>query len=179
MRDYIRNPQIGNNKIPVDIVLAPEWWNQHEKISFDRDYFFHPLRRIEDEQKMEKALYERWGRYGLGNRHPDIRPEIGAVHLAAGFLLSEMMGCQVIYSENHPPNVISQNREDFLLDLDAAFSSKSFKDFESLLEKLKEKYGYLCGDVNWSGILNLAMDLRGENIFIDMITQPDDTKKLF
>ena len=43
--------------LPVDIVLAPEWWNKHTGITFDRDFFFHPLKRIESEQKMEKVLY--------------------------------------------------------------------------------------------------------------------------
>ena len=54
------------HKIPVDIVLAPEWWNKHTGITFDSDFFFHPLKRVESEQRMEKELYERWGKYGLG-----------------------------------------------------------------------------------------------------------------
>ena len=33
---------------------------------FDEDFFFHPAKRVEVERKMEQALYERWGRYGLG-----------------------------------------------------------------------------------------------------------------
>ncbi len=97
--------------IPVDIVLAPEWWFKHTGITFDRDFFFHPLKRVESEQRMEKELYERWGKYGLGAHKDNVRPEIGAVHLAAGFMLSEMLGCEVKYTENHPPAVIAANKE--------------------------------------------------------------------
>ena len=162
--------------LPVDIVLAPEWWNKYEGISFDEDFFFHPTRRVESEKKMEKALYERWGKYGFGLQKDEERPEIGAVHLASGFLLSEILGCDVDYTENHPPQVIAANREDFNLDIEKAFKTPTFKKFESMLEKLKIKYGYLSGDVNWSGILNIAMDIKAESIFMDMLLQPDETK---
>lgn len=173
------NKLLGDKLLPVDIVLAPEWWNKHEGISFDKDFFFHPARRVEDEQKMEKVLYERWGKYGLGLMKDEKCPEVGAVHLASGFLLSEMLGCNVDYTENHPPQVISAKRDDFKLDPDNVFKSNHFKKFESMLEKLKSKYGYLSGDVNWSGILNIALDIRAESLFMDMLMQPEETKEYF
>lgn len=162
---------LNNNsttKLPVDIVLAPEWWYKNTGITFDRDFFFHPLKRVESEQRMEKELYERWGKYGLGADKDSKRPEIGAVHLAAGFFLSDIMGCRVEYTDNHPPLVHCNNREELEVDVDAAFKTKSFKDFEDMCDKLKTKHGYLTGDVNWGGILNIAMDLRGQQFFLDM-----------
>lgn len=167
------------HKIPVDIVLAPEWWNKNTGITFDRDFFFHPLKRVESEQRMEKELYERWGKYGLGEHKDTERPEIGAVHLAAGFLLSEMVGCEVRYTENHPPAVLAANKEKLELDVEAAFHSKVYKDFLDLTEKLKAKYGYLTGDVNWGGVLNIAMDLRGDQIMIDLLMSPEEVKSYF
>lgn len=149
-------------KIPVDIVLSHEWWNKKTGITFDRDFFFHPLKRVESEQRMEKELYDRWGKYGLGADKDNAKPEIGAVHLAAGYILSEMVGCEVKYSESHPPAVLAANREILEVDAEAAFQSKAYKDFVALTEKLKSKYGYLTGDVNWGGELNIAMDLRGD-----------------
>ena len=171
------NKLLGDKLLPVDIVLAPEWWNRHEGISFDKDFFFHPARRVEDEQKMEKILYDRWGKYGFGLLKNDQRPEVGAVHLASGFLLSEMLGCDVEYTENHPPQVISAKRDDLKLNPDDAFKSDPFKKFESMLEKLKSKYGYLSGDVNWGGIFNIALDIRAESILMDMLMQPEETKE--
>jgi hypothetical protein len=166
-------------KIPVDIVLAPEWWHKHTGITFDRDFFFHPLKRVESEQRMEQELYERWGKYGLGADKDTKRPEIGAVHLAAGYMLSEMLGCDVKYSEDHPPAVVAANRETLEIDLDAPFRSKVYKDFVNLTESLEAKYGYLTGDVNWGGVLNIAMDLRGDQIMMDLMMSPDEVKKYF
>jgi hypothetical protein len=173
------NPLLGNKILPVDIVLAPEWWNANEGITFDRDFFFHPLKRVEVEQKMEKVLYDRWGQFGLGEAHAEARPEIGAVHLAAGYLLSEMMGCRVDYTEAHPPQVIAAHRDDLSLDTEVVFKSDAFRSVQNLWDELKKKHGYLTGDINWGGILNLAMDLRGENIFLDMMITPEETQEYF
>lgn len=177
--NFKSNPQLGNNILPVDIVLLPEWWNKNEAITFDRDFFYHPLKRVEEEQHMEKVLYERWGKFGLGKHKDQARPEIGAVHLAAGYLLSEMMGCEVNYSEAHPPQVLATHQELASMNIDQAFKSAAFKQTENLIESLKYKYGYLTGDINWGGILNIAMDLRGEDIFVDMMTSPDEVIDYF
>lgn len=169
----------ASRNLPVDIILAPEWWNKNTGITFDRDFFFHPLKRVESEQKMEKILYERWGGYGLGADKDTARPEIGAVHLAAGYFLSEIMGCKVEYSEDHPPAVNCNNREDLKVDVEGAFKTKVYKDFEVLCDALKVKYGYLTGDVNWGGILNIALDICGQQLFLDMAMEGKKVQVLF
>ena len=165
--------------LPVDIVLAPEWWYKHTGISFDKDFFFHPGRRIESEQKMEKVLYEKWGKYGIGGEYETQKPEIGAVHLASGYLISEMLGCTVDYKENSPPVVLPAYQEKENIDIDKAFKSEAFRRLLQLMKELKKRRGYLTGDVNWSGILNIALDLKGEKLFLDMSLKEQQTKKYF
>jgi hypothetical protein len=173
------NPFNLERPLPVDIVLSPSWWYKHTGITFDEDFFYHPIRRVEAEQKMEQVLYEKWGQFGLGADRGDTKPEIGAVHLAAGFMISEMLGCDVRYEQNNPPQVIPASREDLILSEEDPFHTDAFKRFESLLEKLHEKHGYLSGDVNWGGILNIALDLRGQELFVDMYENPDDVHQFF
>lgn len=173
------NPFNLKHPLPVDIVLAPAWWHKHIGVTFDEDFFYHPLRRVEVEQQMEKVLYEKWGQFGLGADRDKERPEVGAVHLAAGFLISEMLGCDVKYEENNSPQVIPAHRENLIISTEDPFQSDAFKRFESLVEKLKKKYGYLSGDVNWGGILNIALDLRGQDLFIDMLENPQDIHQFF
>jgi hypothetical protein len=176
---YQYNPSLEKLLLPVDIVLAPEWWNKHIGMTFDADFFFHPSRRVDDEQRMEKILYERFGKFGLGQHKDAKRPEIGAVHLAAGFVLSEMFGCKINYTEAHPPQVVPAAREDLTINENDVFSSESYKKLTKLFEVMKGKYGFLTGDINWGGILNLALDVRGENIFMDMMMTPDDVRTYF
>ena len=166
--------------LPVELVFSPQWWNRETGITFDRDFFFHPARRVEDERKMEQHLYEKWGGYGLGADRNTARPELGAVHLASGYLLSEMLGCKTEYFEAAPPLVSCRDMES--LDsrpVKEAFGSPSFKAFDRLREELVAKYGYVTGDVNWSGILNLAIDLRGQELFIDMNEERENCAAFF
>ncbi|MHC4638254.1 MAG: uroporphyrinogen decarboxylase family protein [Planctomycetota bacterium] len=170
----------SNNPIlPADIVLAPAWWFHNEGMTFDEDFFYNPAKRVEAERKMEQVLYERWGNYGLGQDRDKDLPVVGAVHLAAGFLLSEMLGCKVEYNEDTPPQVICAKRSDLYISASQAFQSDAYKKFSWLLESLKAKFGYITGDVNWGGILNIAMDLRGENIFMDMFDRPTEVSRFF
>jgi len=163
--------------LPVDIVLGPAWWHRHEGITFDEDFFFHPAKRVEAERKMEKALHERWGRFGLGRDHDKDLPVVGAVHLAAGYLLSEMLGCRVDYLEDAPPQVVPADRDSLEISPEAAFDTPGIKKLQALLDALRTKYGGLVGDVNWSGILNLALDLRGQALFMDMVDKPQQVSR--
>jgi hypothetical protein len=164
--------------IPVDIVLGPAWWHKHEGITFDEDFFFHPARRVEVERQMEDVLHQRWGRFGLGQNHDQDLPVVGAVHLAAGYLISEMLGCRVDYLEDAPPQVVPANLDSREISPDSALSSPAFKRFQNLCEALKAKHGHLRGDVNFSGILNVALDLRGQTLLMDVIDRPNDVSAL-
>lgn len=168
-----------NSFYPVDIVLAPEWWHSETGLTFDEDFYYHPLRRVEAERRMEGILFDRWGRYGLGAARDEERPEAGAVHLAAGFLLSELLGCEVEYGEAHPPRVKPLGAEDLRLDGETIFAHPRFTVFDKLLDTLEERYGYLCGDVNWGGVLNIALDLRGETLFLDALDTPGELDGFF
>lgn len=171
---YPRNELLGNPMLPVDIVLAPAWWLRHAGITFDEDFFYHPARRVEVERRMEQVLHDRWGEYGLGSDHDRDLPQLGAVHLAAGYLVSEMLGCEVDYQAGTPPQVKPANVDRLEIAPDAAFESPAFKRLERLLDGLRTKYGYVTGDVNFNGILNTALDLRGQAYLTDLVDRPDE-----
>lgn len=158
---------------PVEIVLHPSWWHQHAGITFDEDFFYHPAKRVESERRMEKVLHERFGRHGLGADYDRDLPVIGPVHNAAGYLLSEMLGCNIEYHADSAPDVIPAHRDTLAIDPETPFRSKAFQRFEKLRGALKVQYGRVTGDVNWSGVLNLALDLRGQELFLDFLDTPD------
>jgi hypothetical protein len=163
----------------AEVVFSPDWWHAQGGINFDADFFYSPERRVRDEMRMEEVLRDRFGACGLGTDAGKVLPQVGAVHLAAGFMLSEMLGCQVEYHADAPPSVHCRHDERLNIDVDAAFSSPAFKRFVKLCDALEDKIGYLTGDVNYSGILNLALDLRGQDIFVDMLEHPLAVKSYF
>lgn len=170
---------ITQHPLPVDVVFHPSWWYKHAGITFDESFFYDPLRRVEDEQKMEQVLYDRFGDLGLGEDHLKALPQIGAVHLASGYLLSEMLGCKVEYYEDAPPQVICAHRDTLDINVRDAFLSPAFKRLTTLIDQLKSRYGYVVGDINWGGVLNIAIDLRGDEIFTDMTLQPEKAHAFF
>ena len=172
---YPGNPYIQSPLLPVDVVFHPSWWHAHAGIDFDADFFYHPLKRVEAERQMEQVLYDRFGKFGLGtDRHKEL-PLVGAVHNAAGFLISEMLGCTVEYSANAAPQVIPAAMEKLDVEPGRAFESPAFTRFMALLESLKRKYGFVTGDVNWGGVLNVALDLAGEQVLTAFFTDPEET----
>lgn len=171
--------KICSKPLPVDIVFHPSWWHKNAGISFDESFFYDPRRRVEDERKMEQVLYDRFGDLGLGEDHDKDLPQIGAVHLASGYLLSEMLGCKVEYYEDAPPQVICAHRDNLDLKVEDAFRSPAFQRLMNLVEQLKAKHGYVVGDINWGGVLNLAIDVRGEEIFTDMLLRPEEAQVFF
>lgn len=176
---FPRNPLILSPPLPVEVVFHPSWWHRHAGIVFDADFFYHPFRRVEAERRMEDVLYQRFGDLGLGKDSGRDLPVIGAVHNAAGFLLSEMLGCRVEYLENAPPLVVPAGRDSLEIDVEAAFRSPAFRRLEHLVDALKGRFGRVIGDVNWAGILNLALDIRGQTIFLDMLDRPGEAARFF
>jgi hypothetical protein len=174
-----RSRTLQNGPLPVEVVFHPSWWHKHAGINFDEDFFYDPRRRVEDERKMERVLYERFGDLGLGEDRDRDLPVIGPVHNAAGYLLSEMIGCRVEYKEDAPPQVIPAQRNDLTLDVEGAFEGPAFNRLWSLVESLKKAHGRVVGDVNWGGILNLALDRRGQDIFLDMVDRPKEVNAFF
>ena len=173
------NPVLGNGMLPVEVVFHPSWWNRSAGIIFDEDFFYHPHKRVESERRMEKVLYDRFGEYGLGSEKDRDMPQLGAVHLAAGYLVSEMLGCKIAYSADAPPQVLPANIENFAVSAEDAMKSEAWKRIDRLAESLKTRFGYLAGDVNWGGILNASLDLRGQEIFLDLADRPAEVKRFF
>lgn len=169
----------NSKPLPVDVVFHPSWWNTHAGIIFDEDFFYHPKKRVEVEKLMEQVLYQKFGEFGLGQNRDQDRPEVGAVHLAAGFLLSELMGCTVEYLPDSPPLVHPKNGSLTPIDLKDVKSHARWNVLTNLIDELKTTYGYVSGDINWGGILNLALDIRGNSLFYDFVDEPEKVSTFF
>lgn len=159
--------------------MHPSWWHAREGIVFDEDFYFDPQKRVETERRMELALHERWGGFGFGSKHHEERPEVGPVHLAAGYIVSAMLGCRITYPPDASPSVSRADAGDAEIDVDGAFRTPIFRKFTSLMDSLEGAHGFLCGDMNWSGVLNVALDIRGQELFLDMVDSPQEVTQYF
>src|SRR5512142_679005 len=167
--------------LPVEVVFHPSWWNRHYGIQFDGDFFFDPVRRVQGECTMRGALNARFGDLGLGEANAVPHPVIGPVHLAAGFLPSAGLGCQVRYTENASPEVLPANLTDeqvLALEVPDLETNPAFRQLIELMDALETQYGTLEGDVNWEGVQNVALNLRGARLFEDYYDNPTLARRL-
>ncbi|MCE5250135.1 hypothetical protein LLG96_07930 [bacterium] len=168
--------------LPVEIVFHPNWWYHTAGIRFDRDHFFDPGRRVSDEMLMKRTLWEHFGGHGYGEEHPSPEPVAGPVHLAAGFMMSSLWGCSILYYDNNSPVVQPQTLtldELDALEIPNLADNQDFRDFFSLIRELKKRFGYVTGDFGWGNLQNLALDLMGHSLFLAYYDNPEAIHRIY
>ncbi len=161
----------------VDITFHPSWWHKHAGIEFDEKFWFDAAYRVEADMRMRRVLYDYFGAFGLGEKTPAPRPILGSDLLACGFLYSQLLGCEVLFKKDDAPQVLPANLSDeqvFVLrapDLDA---HPLWQQIQCQIDYFMQEYGYVESAVNLMGVQNIALDLRGEELFIDYYDEESD-----
>jgi len=158
--------------IHLGVGFYPDWWNKHYGISYDRNYYFDPETRIAARLEMDQRLYERFGDVGLGDPDPQPKPFItfGMVMLPAVF------GCEIVFEKDALPWALPLNLSDEqILKLEVPDITKAYPLTEVVkqIEYLQGKFGRVVGDINTTGVQNLALKLRGEQLYFDYFEKPD------
>ena len=164
-----------------DITFHPSWWHEYAGVDFTQDFFDEPEYRMDCDIKMRKALYDHFGEYGIGEKDPRKRPLLGTDLLAAGYLLSELMGCDIIYEADNSPQVMCRNLdEDDIEGVKAPDLDKSdvWKRTQKQIDYLKENYGHVETYINLQGIQNIAMDIMGQEVMVAYYTAEDEVNHL-
>ena len=161
----------GKEHIPLGVGFYPDWFYTHYGISFDEKYYFDPETRVEARMEIDKRLYERFGDVGLGNPDPEPKPLItfGMAMLPAVF------GCEIIFEKAALPWAMPLNlSEDEVMKLEMPdiFHTPPMTDMIKQIEYLQGKYGRVVGDINTTGVQNLALKIRGDQLYIDFFENP-------
>lgn len=157
--------------IPLGVGFYPDWWYKHYGIAFDRQYYFDPETRVEARMEMDRRLFERFGDVGLGDPNPKPKPLItfGMVMLPAVF------GCETVFEKEGLPWAVPLNlSEDRIKSLEVPDLLRAYPMTEVLrqIDTLKNKYGRVVGDINTTGVQNLALKIRGEQLYLDYFERP-------
>lgn len=162
--------------IPVDITFHPSWWHKNAGTCFNKEFFYNADYRVEADIKMRQVLFDKFGDMGLGENNPLPRPILGSDLIASGFLHSELLGCEVRYSDENSPEVICRNMSDEEvkeLRVPNLDTCELWQKIQEQIDYLIGKYGYVEPNINLMGIQNIALDLRGAELFIDYHENPE------
>lgn len=164
--------RISGEHLPLDFDFHESWWYGNCGISFTQEYYFNPDRRVQADQEMRRYLYERYGHLGLGEKNPIKRPliDFGCVTLPALF------GCKVLFAKNSSPTVKDLNLSDdeiTRLRVPDIENSYPLSDIAKQMDYFESKFGFVVGDLDWDGALNLALHIRGPLLFEDFVSNPD------
>jgi hypothetical protein len=172
---------IADQFLPIELVFNPNWWYQTTGVSFDESFYLDRETRIQNDVTMQRVLYERYGQMGPGEPDPQPRPIIGSMHVAGGFIIPALLGADTAFEENAAPWTV---RADLSAEQGEALERPDFKETWPMkqliadMDALEAEYGYVVGDFNTDGLLNMAYYLRGQDLLLDFYDAPGRVRRL-
>lgn len=167
--------------LPVELVFNPNWWYNTAGIAFDESFYLDPETRIQNDVTMRRLLYERYGDLGLGEPDPQPRPIIGSLHVAGGFVVPALFDVEIRFTADEAPQPVTAELTAEEID---ALEKPDFREIWPMkqiiaqMDALEAEHGYLVGDLNTDGLLNMAYHLYGQQIFLDWYDAPERVGRL-
>lgn len=161
----------------VDITFHPSWWYKHTGVEFDEKFWFDANYRTEADIVMRRKLFEYFGDFGIGEANPSPRPILFSDLLACGFLYSQILGCEIQFSKDDAPQVLpAKLTEDQIRSLQVPDLDRHpvWQKVQRQIDVYMEKFGYVESAINLMGIQNIALDLWGEELFLDYYGDESD-----
>ncbi|HOG47960.1 MAG TPA: uroporphyrinogen decarboxylase family protein [Anaerolineae bacterium] len=167
--------------LPIEFVFMPSWWHHNYGLDFGPAFYLDRETRITNEQTMNRALWERFPGMGLGHASLGRQPIIGSKHVAGGFVMPALMGCQIRFAPDASPWPEPANlTDDQVRGLQVPDIPNTWPMNELLADMaaLERESGAVAGDFDLDGVLNLALHLRGQQFFSDLAESPDLAARL-
>ena len=162
--------------VPVDVTFHPSWWHEHAGIDFSQRFFEDPAYRIDADMNMRRVLYERFGDLGFGEDDPKPRPLLDSDLLAGEYVQAQILGCDIRYSPDSLPEPLCLNlsaHEAEQLGVPDVRKTSAWESLERQIAWLYEQYGYVESFVDLHGVQNLALSIRGMQLFEDYYSRPE------
>ena len=179
-----RRPARGGEAfLRPEIGFTPAWYRQDLAIDFGEAFHTDPACRRACLLDMHALLEERFPGTGIG-AGPDGRGE--PLDLLTGTfgatVVAGIYGMEIVFAPDQWPTVggppLGVEEIDVLEppDLDR---SRFFQGLMDQVDWIAGHHGPVVGFLNWQGILNNALRLRGQELFIDLLEEPQRCHRLF
>ena len=178
-----RRPAAGDEWfLRPEIGFTPNWYHQILGIDFGEKWHTDPRYRYKTILEMREELRRRFPGTRIGRTdEPDFPPDLltgvyGACSIAA------IYGIPIIYSKNNWPvsaHKFLNDREADSLVSPGLDENPHFQELMSQADQIQAIAGKIEGFINWQGVLNNAHRLRGQELFTDMMINPERALRIF
>ena len=172
----------GEAFLRPEIGFTPAWYRQHVDLDFGARFHQDPAYRRDCVVAMRRILRERFPETRIGGVDRDDGPLDLLTGTYGAGTVAALYGVQPVYYPDNWPNCARH----YLSDADLARleppdleRNPSFDELMEQVEWIARNEGMVAGFVNWQGVLNNAHRLRGEQLFLDMMDEPDKARHLF
>jgi hypothetical protein len=166
--------------------FATQWYHKRLGIDFSESWHTDAVTRYEAVLKMKRYVNELFpdSREFELRYNGDVEETCSTISGVHGVMLMYMIyGGRVLYQpgawpDAHSVSCLSPEKIRALEPFDLE-NNPVVQNLLSQMDVLRERYGIVHGYLNYQGVLNTAFKLRGSDIFIDMLDDPEMTKKFF
>lgn len=176
-----REPYVGDEEnLRVSIGFTPNWFHKRLGIDFSQKWHEDPEYRYETLVKMKTHLHQIFPMvdYFTPEFENGIEKTCATISGVYGIMLMTMLyGLEPVYSANGWPDVKGGLHipKDKLANLESFNLSQNpvAKKLFAQMDHVESKWGRIHGYLNYQGILNIALKVRGNEIFMDLYDDPE------
>lgn len=177
-----REPMDGTESdMRVSLGFEPAWYHQRCGVNFSERWHTLPYYRYETLKRMKEELVKAFPTipYWDLSQIDDLATISGCY---GAYLISHVFGLPLRYAVDRWPVVEEKKlsvQEIEQLDVPKILQSPVVEDIFRQMEIIEKAWGKIHGYLNWQGVLNNAFNIRGQNIFLDMVDRPDFVHHFF
>ena len=182
-----REPLTGDEPfLRVSLGFTPRWYHERLGIDFGERWHVDPAHRYETLVAAKEHLHRCFPQVPAFTPcyRGGVEPTCATISAVHGIMLIPMLyGLEPVYRKDGWPDAAAGGKAageqlDRLEPLDPA----SHPVVRQLLEQMGEierRWGLIHGYLNYQGILNVAVKVMGQEIFFEMIDDPEGTRRFF
>ncbi len=172
------------SRLRVSLGFTPLWYRDRLGIDFGEKWHNDPEYRYNSLIEMKEYLHKHFPSipYFTPVYKDGIEPTCATISGVYGILLISMIyGAKPVYAKDSWPDAKPIfSLEDIqnlpAIDLD---TNETFQKLWSQMEEISLRWGTIHGYLNYQGVINIATKLRGSELFLDMLDEPETVKAFF
>lgn len=178
-----REPADGTEPpMRVSLGFEPAWFVKRCDVDLGERWHKDPVFRRKELAKMKGELIETFPEVSYW-REDDDRDLATISGVYGAYPIPHLFGIPLRYYSDKWPELDPEGKLSFeeieSLDTAAVLRSPMIDELFAHMDVIQKEWGSIHGYLNWQGVLNNAFNIRGQEIFIDMVVRPDFTHRFF